>query len=76
MFRVLIVFLSFNIIVYAFSGSGGGSESMMNDICQTMVPAKIVYELPKIPDKGVIFARSAPFLLQAAERSLRMDFTI
>jgi len=75
-FRVLIVFLSFNIIVTAFSGSGGRSESMMNDIFQTMALSMFAYELPKIPEKGISFPRSAPLLLGAAERSLRMDSTI
>jgi len=75
MFRVLIVFLSFNIIVNAFSGSGGGGESMMNDICQTMALSMFAYELPKVPDKDISFPRSAPLLLQPAESSLGMDST-
>ena len=76
MFRVLIVFLALNIIVTAFSGSGGGSESMLNDICQTMALSMFAYELPKIPDKSISFPRSTPLLLQASERSLKMDSTI
>ena len=75
MFRVLIVFLSFNIIVNAFSGFGGGGESMMNDICQTMALSMFAYELTKVPDKDISFPRSAPLLLQPAESSLGMDST-